>query len=118
MVALVGGLVALLLGIIGIFAWWDEFLWLLKGVIPPILILGGVLASYLGAEEMKDKRRAESEAAMEPFAPADGGDDADRYKQEVAELKAKLAAMEESAPSAEEKTEEEPEEQAEEKKED
>ncbi|MCB2225752.1 MAG: hypothetical protein KQH53_03660 [Desulfarculaceae bacterium] len=105
MVALVGGLIALLLGIIGIFAWWDEFLWLLKGVIPPILILGGVLAAYLGAEEMKDKRKAESEAAMEPFTPpAAEGDDAERYKQEVAELKAKLAAMEEAP--AEEKTEE------------
>lgn len=96
MVALVGGLIALLLGIIGIFAWWDEFLWLLKGVIPPILILGGVLATYLGAEEMKDKKRAESESAMEPFSPAVGGDDAERYKKEVAELKAKLAAMEET----------------------
>jgi hypothetical protein len=100
MVALVGGLVALLLGIIGIFAWWDEFLWLLKGVIPPILILGGVLATYLGAEEMKDKKRAEGEAAMEPFSPAPGADeDAERYKKEVAELKAKLAAMEDSAPA-------------------
>ncbi|MBU4563840.1 MAG: hypothetical protein KMY53_08035 [Desulfarculus sp.] len=97
MVALVGGLIALLLGIIGIFAWWDEFLWLLKGVIPPILILGGVLATYLGAEEMKDKKRAESESAMEPFSPASAGDEeAERYKKEVAELKAKLAAMEES----------------------
>ncbi|MCB2193820.1 MAG: hypothetical protein KQI62_19750 [Deltaproteobacteria bacterium] len=106
MVALVGGLIALLLGIIGIFAWWDEFLWLLKGVIPPILILGGVLATYLGAEEMKDKKRAESEAAMEPFspAPAGGEEEAERYKQEVADLKAKLAAMEES-----EKAEEVPE---------
>ena len=97
MVALVGGLIALLLGIIGIFAWWDEFLWLLKGVIPPILILGGVLATYLGAEEMKDKKRAEGEAAMEPFSPAIAGDEeAERYKKEVAELKAKLAAMEDS----------------------
>ncbi|RJX34292.1 MAG: hypothetical protein C4525_07430 [Desulfarculus sp.] len=94
MVALVGGLIALLLGIIGLFSWWKEFLWLLKGVIPPILILGGLLATYLGAEEMKDKRRAESEAAMEPFAPA--AEDADRYKQEVADLKAKLAAMEQT----------------------
>ena len=96
MVALVGGLVALLLGIIGIFAWWGDFVQLLKGVIPPILILGGVLAAYLGAEEMKDKRRAESESAMEPFTPPAGDDDAERYKQEVAELKAKLAAMEET----------------------
>ena len=37
MMALVGGLIALLLGIISLFGWWDEFLWLLKGVIPPIL---------------------------------------------------------------------------------
>lgn len=100
MVALVGGLIALLLGIIGIFAWWHEFLLLLKGVIPPILILGGVLATYLGAEEMKDKKRAESEAAMEPFSPA-GGEDAERYKKEVAELKAKLAAMEETEKAVE-----------------
>lgn len=94
MVALVGGLIALLLGIIGLFSWWKEFLWLLKGVIPPILILGGLLATYLGAEEMKDKRRAEGEASLAPFSPAT--DDAERYKQEVADLKAKLAAMEQN----------------------
>lgn len=99
MVALVGGLIALLLGIIGLVGWWKEFLWLLKGVIPPILILGGLLATYLGAEEMKDKRRTESEAAMEPFAPA--AEDAERYKQEVAELKAKLASMEDEEKAGE-----------------
>ncbi|CAO0821973.1 conserved hypothetical protein [Desulfarculales bacterium] len=92
MVALIGGIAALLLGIIGLFGWWAEFVWLLKGVIPPILILAGALAVYLSSEELKDKRRAELEAAREPFAPT--GDEADKYKREEAELRAKLAAME------------------------
>jgi|Deesub1362A_J573_1020465.scaffolds.fasta_scaffold11118_4 hypothetical protein len=92
MVALIGGVAALILGVIGLIAWWDEFIWLLKGVIPVILLLGGALAAYLGLEEIKDKRRAEMEAATEPFSPE--GDDVERYKQEVAELKAKLAALE------------------------
>ncbi len=92
MVALIGGVAALILGVIGLIAWWEEFIWLLKGVVPVILLLGGALAAYLGLEEIKDKRRAEMEAATEPFQPE--GDDVERYKQEVAELKAKLAAME------------------------
>lgn len=103
MVAMIGGLAALLLGLIGLIAWWDEFLWLLKGCIPLILLLGGALAVYLGAEEIKDKRRAEMESVREPFAPE--GEDVDKYKQEVAELKAKLAQMEpeEEAAAGEEK---------------
>lgn len=92
MVALVGGLAALLLGLIGLIAWWDEFIWLIKGCLPMILILGGALAAYLGSEELKDQRRAEQEADAEPSAPA--GQDVDKYKQEVSDLKAKLAAME------------------------
>lgn len=92
MVALLGGLAALLLGLIGLAAWWDEFIWLLKGCIPLVLILAGALAAYLGSEELKDKRRAEQEADQEPFSPEP--QDVDKYKSEVAELKAKLAALE------------------------
>jgi len=100
MLALVGGLAALLLGVIGLIAWWDEFLWLLKGCIPLMLILGGALATYLGAEEIKDKRRAEAEADREPFSAEP--ENVDKYKQEVADLKAKLAAMEKSEEGKEE----------------
>ena len=103
MVALIGGLAALLLGLIGLFGWWDEFIWLLKGALPPVLILAGALAAYLGSEELKDKRRAEMEAGREPFAPSN--EEADRYKREVEELKAKLAAMESEQTGAEAKPE-------------
>ncbi len=50
---LLGGIVALIIGFIGLFAWWAHFLLILKGVIPIILVLGGILAIYLGLEEVK-----------------------------------------------------------------
>ncbi|MFH1059184.1 MAG: hypothetical protein V1797_10985 [Pseudomonadota bacterium] len=106
MVALVGGLVALVLGVIGLFGWWGDFVRLFKGAVPMVLILTGALAAYLGSEEIKDKRRAEMEAAREPFTPS--VDEADRYKKEVAELKAKLAAMEADQPAAETPAEDKP----------
>lgn len=58
--ALVGGLVALVLGIIGIIIWWGYFIKALMAGIPVMLILGGALATYLGIEEVKDKKTAES----------------------------------------------------------
>lgn len=57
--ALAGGLVALVLGIVGIVMWWEYFVKALMAGIPVMLILGGALATYLGIEEIKDKKAAE-----------------------------------------------------------
>lgn len=57
--ALAGGVVALVLGIVGIVMWWGYFVKALMAGIPVMLILGGALATYLGIEEMKDKKAAE-----------------------------------------------------------
>ena len=54
MTALLAGLGALLLGIILIIFWWWEFIDLLMGAVPIILLLGGALAAYLGFEEIKE----------------------------------------------------------------
>ncbi len=59
MMALAGGLVSLILGIIGIILWWGYFIKALMAGVPVMLILGGALATYLGIEEMKDKKAAE-----------------------------------------------------------
>ena len=56
MMALVGGFISLVFGIIGIIIWWGYFLQLLAGGIPVMLILGGALATYLGIEELKELR--------------------------------------------------------------
>ena len=79
MAALAGGLVALVLGIVGIIAWWGYFVKALMAAIPITLILGGALAAYLGFEEIKDKTSAGSL-----------DDSADDLKKEVEGLKEEI----------------------------
>jgi hypothetical protein len=50
---LLGGIVALIIGVVGLVFWWFEFLRVLKGVLPIIFVLGGALAIYLGIEDIK-----------------------------------------------------------------
>ena len=86
--ALAGGLVALILGIIGIVVWWSFFLKALMAGIPVMLILGGALATYLGIEEMKDKKAAESFDTEK-----------DDLKREVDTLKQELKDLKDKPPS-------------------
>jgi len=88
MMALAGGLVALILGIIGIVVWWSFFLKALMAGIPVMLILGGALATYLGIEEMKDKKAAESFDTEK-----------DDLKREVDTLKQELKDLKDKPPS-------------------
>lgn len=87
--ALAGGLVALVLGIIGIVVWWSEFLKALMAGIPVMLILGGALATYLGIEQMKDKKAAESFDAKKD----DLKREADNLKQELEDSKDKTPSQ-------------------------
>jgi hypothetical protein len=50
---LIGAVVAIL-GLILLIAWWYEFLFLLRGCIPVVLIFGGVIAVVAGLSELKD----------------------------------------------------------------
>jgi hypothetical protein len=58
---LLGGIVALIVGIVGLIGWWADFVLVLKGVIPILLVLGGALAVYLGIEEVKTESPAKEE---------------------------------------------------------
>jgi flagellar motor component MotA len=83
MTALLGGIVALVLGLIGIIVWWGDFLEILRGSVPLILLLGGALAAYLGFEELKDKRTADS---FEDTS-TDLKQEVETLKEEIKELK-------------------------------
>ncbi|MFH1878529.1 MAG: hypothetical protein ABH883_06960 [Candidatus Omnitrophota bacterium] len=50
---LIGGIVTVV-GLILLIAWWYEFLFLLRGILPGLLILGGILAAAAGFSELKD----------------------------------------------------------------
>jgi hypothetical protein len=84
MKTLIGGAVAAVLGVIGLAVWFGEFLSLLAGAIPAMLLLGGGLALYLGFDELKDTWKEEG---VDPSAT-----DEDRIaelEKELEELKAK-----------------------------
>ena len=50
---LIGGIVTLL-GAILLIAWWYEFLFMVRSVLPVLLILGGGIAIAAGISEFKD----------------------------------------------------------------
>ncbi len=56
-----GGIAALVVGIILLIFWWWDFLTMLKGFIPVILLVGGGFAAYSGYDEIKEKMAGEPE---------------------------------------------------------
>ncbi len=51
MVHLICGLVGVVLGLWGIFGWWDSFGMLLRGLVPLLLLIGGLIATGVGIEK-------------------------------------------------------------------
>ena len=91
MTALIGGLIAVVLGIIGISQWYALFFKALLASVPAMLILGGALAIYLGIEEMKDKRASESFESD----TSDLKSEVESLKEEIQELKEEKTPTEE-----------------------
>jgi hypothetical protein len=88
MKTLVGGAVAAAVGLIGLGFWWKEFLVVLGGTIPAVLLLGGGLAIYLGFDEMKDTWKKD-----EPVPSSVPIDEMEKYKSEISDLKKELESL-------------------------
>ena len=89
MKTLIGGAVGAVLGLIGLSIWFKEFLQLLTGAIPIMLLLGGGLALYLGFDELKDTWKKD-----EPVEnPNKDDDDVEKYKAEIDDLKKELETL-------------------------
>jgi len=95
MKVLIGGVIAAVLGLVGLVFWWPDFLTLLKGGIPIALLLGGALAIYVGFDEMKDQMKSKEEeqassedleATKEDLKKAKA--EAEKYKAELEKAKA------------------------------
>ena len=89
MKTLVGGALAAILGVIGIVAWFPQFLTVLAGTVPVMLLLGGALAIYLGVDELKDTWKE----AETPVADSGPGEDVEQYKKEIDELKEEIETL-------------------------
>ncbi len=86
MTTLIGGAVAAVLGLIGLSIWFGEFLEVVAGVLPIILLLGGGLALYLGFDELKDTWKDDKEDAATQA-------DKDKYEQEISDLKKEIDGL-------------------------
>jgi cell division protein FtsB len=89
MKTLIGGAIAALLGLVGIVAWFPQFLTVIAGTIPVMLLLGGALAIYLGVDELKDTWKQDEDVETEA-AP---DEDVEKYKQEINELKEEIETL-------------------------
>ena len=94
MMSLVGGIVALILGIIFIIKWFGLFIKGLMATLPALFVLGGALATYLGIEELKDKSTSSS-----------FDDETSELKSEVESLKEEIKGLK-GEKASEKKTEE------------
>jgi hypothetical protein len=56
---LIAGAISVVLGLIGLMVWWKDLLILLKGAMPLAMLLGGILAIYIGFDDIQDKMREE-----------------------------------------------------------
>ena len=54
---IVGSCVAIL-GVLGVIVWRSDFITIIKGSIPVILVFGGVIAVIAGLTELKDEAAA------------------------------------------------------------
>ncbi len=89
MSTLIGGAIAAVLGLIGIVVWFPQFLTVMAGTIPIMLLLGGALAIYLGVDELKDTwSKGETESTNVETA-----EDVEQYKQEISELKEEIETL-------------------------
>jgi hypothetical protein len=94
MTSFLGGIIALILGIVFLVKWFGFFLMFLKATLPILFILGGILATYLGAEEIKDKSPSNTLA-----------DETNELKSEVETLREEIKGLKEEKKSFIEATE-------------
>lgn len=58
MTHIVGGIIAVVLGIMGIMGWWEDFGEFLRGCMPLIFLVGGLLAIGTGMRPIKKDKEA------------------------------------------------------------
>ncbi len=98
MKTLIGGAIAAALGLIGLVIWWGQFLMVLAGIIPAMLLLGGALAIYLGFDELKDTWKSDEAAETSPESVAESegegeGEEVEKYKKEIDDLKEEIETL-------------------------
>lgn len=96
MTLLMAGAISAVFGLVALIVWIQDFLILLKGSLPVILLLGGVICVYIGFDEIQSKLREEREKQDEELAKAKEEIElikarAEQYRDELERMKQRKA---------------------------
>ena len=81
-----GGFLAVILGILLLIFWFGPFIHILQGTIPLILILGGGIALFIGITEIKDTLKSkEEESRFDTFQEEPKIDEPSEEKKDAEE---------------------------------
>ena len=103
MTLLIGGIVCAFVGFVGFVLWFGDFLVLLKGAVPLLLLAGGSLAAYIGFDDLQDKLNREHERQEEAVNKAQEEAEtarvkAEQYREELEKLKEMVKVRTENNP--------------------
>ncbi len=92
MALLISGVVSIVVGVIGFSLWWNDLIIILKGGVPIILIMGGILAVYVGLDAIQDRAKEERQKQEEKMHKTQQEIDqvkaqAEQYREELERLK-------------------------------
>lgn len=65
--AVLGGIIAIFLGIIGLIWWWPFFLRALAATLPALFIFGGAIALFIGISEIRDSLKSKEDIDTSDF---------------------------------------------------
>ena len=92
---LISGIVSVILGMIGFYHWWNDLMTILKGGVPIMLILGGILAVYVGLDAMEDRMREERNKQEEKLEKT--REEIERVKAQAEQYREELERLKEEA---------------------
>ncbi len=68
---ILGGVAAVILGILGLIKWWLLFLKTLAALVPFILLVGGIFAVIIGISSVRERAEEKREEATEQSTESD-----------------------------------------------
>lgn len=68
---ILGGIVAIILGVLGLINWWSLFLKALAAFVPFILLIGGIFTVIIGISSVKERAEEKREEVPEQSTKSD-----------------------------------------------
>jgi hypothetical protein len=94
--AVLGGIIAIFLGVIGLIMWWAFFLKALAATLPALFVFGGAIALFIGISELRDSLKSKEDTDFSNFNVESKGEEKSEVEEKPKETeKAKKTSKKE-----------------------